>query len=223
MNKIHLTKFMELSVNVQNWTGSNIFNWWSQVFVGQLTCLPEAAVTRQELKKICRSPQYSDREVFAAVVAWGGMNRKSARSVVECLEDVCGIIGDLRSGKISREESYSRFFELRRARPKRIVGMGPAYFTKLIFFCSQYHNGYIMDQWTSKSINMIFGSRLVNLYGNGYVSDRNDTESYVNYCTSVEKLAEIGGWSPEETEIRLFSEGRRKGAWRNYVTENWVR
>lgn len=223
MNETHLNKFLEISVKEHNWAGHKLLDWWSSVFVDQETRLEPTDVSRDELKILCANLEYSDAEVFAAVMAWGGMIRKHGRSVAANIENICNVLSDLRNDKICRDKAYSTFIEMRRSRPQKIIGMGPAYFTKLIFFCSPRHDGYIMDQWTSKSINLIYGDNIVDLYGLGFVSDKNDTQTYVRFCLAVEKLAKIGGWSPEETEIRLFYEGRNKGEWRKYVMEHWSR
>ena len=99
--------------------------------------------------------------------------------------------------------------------------MTAAYFTKLIFFCPRQHDGYIMDQWTSKSVNLIFDEKIVDLSKAGFVTDTNNADKYERFCRCIEELGEAAGWEPEETELRIFSEGRGRGAWRNYVIENW--
>ena len=100
--------------------------------------------------------------------------------------------------------------------------MGAAYFTKLIFFCSPKHDWYIIDQWTSKSVNLISEKKLVKLTNGGHVSDANDASTYIEYCEFIENLSLMGGWCREDTEKRLFSfGGKKKGAWRSYVIENW--
>ena len=54
---------------------------------------------------------------------------------------------------ISRIEAYKRFHKL--TLEGDLKGMGPAYYTKLIFFLERNHNGYIMDQWTARSMNLL--------------------------------------------------------------------
>ncbi len=78
-----------------------------------------------------------------------------------------------------------------------------------------------MDQWTSKSVNLISGKGIVNFTYAGHVSDENDASTYTEICEFVEHLAQQSAEDAEETEIRLFSHGgKKKGAWRSLVKEN---
>ena len=115
-----------------------------------------------------------------------------------------------------------------------LPGMGPAYFTKLIFFLSSgsKEQGLIMDQWTSASVNLLSGHEIVKTHRsriklkNGErifetVSDNNTSENYENYCQYVEHLASPTklNISPDRVEELLFSSGRGKGKWRNHVVK----
>ena len=222
MNKTHLDYFRDRSEREHPWTGNKLRDWWTSVFGDQPTRLQPSTVSRDKLKSICANSDYSNREALAAVMAWGGMRRSHGRGLIVNLEKICDIVGNLRCGQLSRDGAYSQFFELRRNGQLR--GMGPAYYTKLIFFCSPKHDGFIMDQWTSKSINLIYDTRVVDLTYAGHVSDKNDATTYVKFCHAVEELAQKGGWTTEEAEMRLFSYGgKTKGLWREYVIKNWKR
>jgi len=52
---------------------------------------------------------------------------------------------------------YNDFFEL------DLQGCGPAFFTKIMFFFSSNLRCFIMDQWTSRSINLLLGENLIKL------------------------------------------------------------
>ena len=218
----HLCKFLELSDESHIWPGAKIANWWSDVFPNRPTKLPFDRVCRDELKNIARvdSP-FSDLEVFVAIMAWGGMRRNNGRRFAMSgdLSQTCEIIGGLREGKLDRGDAFSRFFGMRKS--GRLSGVSAAYYTKLIFFCGANHNGYIMDQWTSKSVNLICEDPVVHLTYAGHVSDKNDAGTYSEFCDVIEELARKGKWTPEKTEMRLFSHGgRKKGAWRQYVVDH---
>ena len=83
-----------------------------------------------------------------------------------------------------------------------------------------------MDQWTGRSINLLTGKEVVDLFryrGQATVTDRNTAQVYEEFCLLVETLGRTG--QPElEGEIveeLLFSQGgRKKGEWRAYVVKH---
>jgi hypothetical protein len=100
--------------------------------------------------------------------------------------------------------------------------MGPAYYTKLICFTNRNLGGYIMDQWTAKSINLLTNSNLVSLTSGGLVSDSNDCNTYEMFCNYIEELAKHTKLSPLDTEEALFSYGgKKKGYWRNTIIKHF--
>ena len=108
-------------------------------------------------------------------MAWGGMKYDHGLAAWACRDRWLGIVKDLRAGTLSRQEAYARFRQFRAGNSGS--GMGPAYYTKLIFFARPRADndscgtvGYIMDQWTSLSINLLFDT------GNGPLIDLSSTE-----------------------------------------------
>lgn len=117
--------------------------------------------------------------------------------------------------------------------------MGPAYFTKLIYFLmpekSGTPRGYIMDQWVGCGINILTDSEIVVMDKTFsikeknskpvqdsvfIVSDINTEQNYRYYCRAIETLADITGQTPDKTECLLMSKGGRKPfIWRHYVKE----
>lgn len=83
-----------------------------------------------------------------------------------------------------------------------------------------------MDQWTARSINLLVDRPIVALLKNsnrtgGYrVSSSNDCCVYQQFCELVETLAAHLKITNEEAEMRLFSEGRGQGQWREYVKQH---
>jgi len=148
------------------------------------------------------------------------MNREHGRLLFQNNEWL-SLIDEIRTGKInSRKVAYKKFKDLRK--DGKLKGMGPAYFTKLICFVSSRLNGYIMDQWTSKSINILLGKNLIKLTKSGTVTDKNNLEIYELFCQTVEDLAKKMSLEPIELEEMLFSNGGvNKGTWRNYVVKKW--
>lgn len=80
-----------------------------------------------------------------------------------------------------------------------------------------------MDQWTSRSINLIVeGPALVKMRTQNDVDPRNDETTYEGFCAAIEELARrLANKTPEETEQCLFSTGgRNPDPWRRYVLQN---
>lgn len=168
-----------------------------------------------------------------ATLAWGGMNRNHGVSLMASAAEWLDLSEEIRNGLYSRREAYDRFRELRHR--KLLQGMGPAYFTKLIFFLSPEaeNGGLIMDQWTSASVNLLSGQEIVKMHRSRIkqktvervfetVADTNTSENYERYCQFVELLSGPArlNLAPHRVEEILFSSGRGKGSWRNYVVKN---
>ncbi len=88
----------------------------------------------------------------------------------------------------------------------------------------QKNQGYIMDQWTGASVNLLSESELVKVKKqkkkdtySETIADKNTGKDYENFCSYVEYLAEKLKQNPVNVELAMFSEGRGKGTWRNYV------
>ena len=205
----------------EQWAGSNIKNWWSCVkpklaYKCPKINPPNDKMTRTQLKKLCHANSgASDLECAVAVMAWGGQRRNHGIMLFDRFAEIKPIIGDMRSSNIRHLEAYKRFDGIWK-QPKNL-GMGAAYFTKLIFFCEPSHKGYIMDQWTSKSVNLLTGKDVVYLTA-GHVNKKNTDKNYQHFCEYIEKLASKLGTSGENVEIAMFSKGgRKKWPWREYV------
>lgn len=186
--------------------------------------LPSGLMSREELKALCADITKSDEACFAAIMAWGAMKYDHGRLAWPHAVHWAPIVGELRAGKLARKAAYERFREMR-AR-NRNSGMGPAYFTKLIFFADPRHDGYIMDQWTSLGINLLSAvGPLVHMTTSVYrgrrtdtVSDRNDGNTYERFCSAIEEIGSHLGCTAEVAEQYLFSQGGREPApWRRFV------
>ena len=174
--------------------------------------------------------------VAAAILAWGGMHRQHGQKLFE-RDGWLEIAKGVREGTVSRGEAYDAFAELRAKGD--LPGMGPAYFTKLIFFLMPRPGtasrpvGYIMDQWTACSINILLDDptaiRTDAMYswagpeklGSQYVvSDHNSSDQYERFCRAVEALAMQLELPSDAMELLLLSEGGRNPLpWREYVKQ----
>ena len=139
-------------------------NW--KTFVNKLSgvngaCLePTALIGGLTRKKVFELAADGKRvatiDVCAAILAWGGMSMatdKSGRGLhhrffEQAKHGWLEVAEDIRKGEVSRKEAYEFFRSLRSE--NRLRGVGPAYFTKLIYFLmprglDAEKQGYIMD------------------------------------------------------------------------------
>lgn len=157
------------------------------------------------------------------ILAWGGMRVNNGEALQGCGADWTELCREIVAGKHSRCCAYDAFARLRRE--GKTKGLGPAYFTKLIYFLMPRTQdrpvGYIMDQWVSCAVNLLATEPVVRAGANFVVSDRNTGEIYERYCRTIESLAESCSLSPEALEIQLMSQGgRRPASWRAYVLKH---
>ena len=164
------------------------------------------------------------------IFAWGGMRIDHARKALPCIENYQEICQGLLSGQLTSVEAYKEFFVADHS--KELEGMGPAYYTKLIYFLGD-QTGLILDQWTGRSINTLCEDPVVNLdniSGRKIVSKSNGPKHYAKYLEVVERLRiELNLQTLPETEELIFSCSDQKGenrlgeyhpvcsAWRKYV------
>jgi len=212
---------------------------------GEIETFPEKPLSKPELRDFI-SGDHNLLQKVVAIFAWGGMKVHHCASLLKTYHsDWERIASKMASGQLSRFDAYEQFHQARLN--GKLKGMGPAYFTKLIFFLEQSHTGYIMDQWTARSMNLLRASNeneivLVKNYSKrgkdgslpplGYRVDpkKNDVNIYRAFCEDLEALAEV--INPElppiernlETEMLIFSKGQNgkeeRGDWRKYVIEN---
>lgn len=234
LNKTHYTAFLELA-HQTGWPAAKVPSRFA-THIGApeniVESLPNEQVNREDLKALAADTDVSSESLFLAIMAWGGMKVSHGRLAWDLRDEWVPIMDQIRAGELSRTQSYERFRLFRERNPR--CGFGPAYYTKAIFFADPKHDGYIMDQWTSKSVNLLLRTgdtdEIVHLTA-GYVSDRNGSDKFERYCRGVEFLTSqqdlqdaFSGEAkitPEEVEMRLFSfGGRNPGNWREYVRRN---
>jgi hypothetical protein len=232
-NEIHLERFREFFRDATSWNGNRSPQEWA-IRVGANASLENslspAKPSREHIKELCADDTISSASCFVAIMAWGGMKYHHGRTIWSLRRQWIPIVDELRAGALSRADAFEKLWTFRRENPR--CGMGPAYYTKLIFFAAPQHNGYIMDQWTSLSANLLFTTEqqpMVDLQvagtghtRNAYVTDKNNAETYERFCQSIEQLAALfGNATSEQTEQRMFSQGGRNPArWRRYVREH---
>ena len=219
-NREHL-EFFRRESQIGKWRERDAAPWTRSVGIEDLSRAANAKpLTRVVLKELASATTAADRDVLWATLAWGGMRRDAARRLA--LNEVrwTAIVGRLRRDGLDRQSSYEICSTA--ANSVRAGGIGPAYFTKLIFFANPQHEGYIMDQWTSRSINfLVDGPPIVRMRTRDHVDPRNDAATYERFCLAIEQLSDwLEGKDAEFIEQCLFSTGGRKPApWRSYLLE----
>lgn len=225
--------------------GRNPRTWFKRIASGldiAVSNLP-SAVNRRMLLAMARDPAVRTLDLCVSIFAWGGMHGKNCRQLFEQPLDPWITIADkVRSNQLTRSQAYDAFASLRTfGKSSVIAGLGPAYFTKLLYFLAPEGptgaKGYIMDQWLGCSVNLLTGRQVVKLDHQwtwrskkgallvqigSFVSKVNTGSDYETFCRTVEALSsEMGApWTPELTERALIADGGRSPhPWREYVVE----
>tara|TARA_R110002072_G_scaffold294249_1_gene464223 strand:+ start:218 stop:655 length:438 start_codon:yes stop_codon:yes gene_type:complete len=97
-------------------------------------------LSRASLKHLAALDSVTDRDVLWAILAWGGMRRDAARRLSKNENRWVEIVSALRRGGYDRRSSYEICATA--VNTIKAGGIGPAYFTKLIFFANPRHDGY---------------------------------------------------------------------------------
>ncbi|WP_292039753.1 MULTISPECIES: hypothetical protein [unclassified Brevundimonas] len=213
------------------WRGATPQSWVSNIFLDdppiELTGMPDAAMSRTELHQYLQSDPNPHR-ALAAILAWGGTGYRARDHISSTWSDWVMTFHALK-GKRS-EAQYTHYLKATKERSLR--GLGPAFFTKIIFFTAGEESpGYILDQWTARSANALTNDntfirlnpeqRVVQPDGilrpRGFiVSSRNSPERYARFNRLVEAVADNLGCSPEHAELIMFSKAT---FWRAYLVQ----
>ena len=199
--------------------------------------VPENKPKRSEIFALAADDSVNVASVCAAAMAWGGMRVGHWKLLWDTSNgDWLKVAQCIRDGKPNRSEAYERLKTLKKK--DQLKGMGPAFFTKLIYFLTPGTDrdgkaAYIMDRWTASSVNLLTGSNRVLLNGErtwkrpkdglevsyGFtVSDANTSDDYEAFCTAVDRLAADFCLCADQVDCALFSTvENRPGTWRRYV------
>ena len=121
--------------------------------------LPDQMLDRAEVREICQNPEYPVLYGYICAMAWGGQGAGGrGRYVVDSWNArnlIISRLENLRANNLNRRDAYNLFLN-----DNRVPGLGPAYFTKLLYFFSPEPTYYIMDQHTARSVNLLTGIRI---------------------------------------------------------------
>ena len=219
---IHWTIFSQLQHEPAGPVGRSPLAWVSSLGLTDVPCrdlLPVDRIDRLEVRRICRNLDLPVLFGYVCTMAWGGQgagtNRGHARTAWAERDRIAEALVALRSGGLSRAESYALF-----QKNDGIKGLGPSFWTKLLYFFPPETDRYIMDQWTAKSVNLITGRKIVQLSG-GCPPRTNTPDHYNRFCEEVDRMAQRLGLKGEQVEEMMMSRGGRKPApWRQHVRGN---
>jgi hypothetical protein len=176
---------------------------------------------RKTVRSICQDPAIPVLQGYIEVMAWGsqGAGRAGSRHVLSAWaerEKLEYVLNMVRAGRLTRRQGYNLFLK-----EVRVPGLGPAYWTKLLYFFSPDTLFYIMDQWTAKSMNLLIGQQLVRLQGSA-LCNKNKAGNYQAYCEEIDEMAKILEIDGDQVEEMLMSKGgRHPQKWRAYVRSNY--
>lgn len=223
MNEIHLNYLIQIGDNEKGYVGNNSLKWATSILPDNnlLDKYLDRKFNRYELFDYCQNRNNSNLNVLIAILSWGGMRRNHGRLLFNNLRFVLDLVENLRNGMyVAREKAYAAIQDNRTN--GIFQGLGIGYFTKLICFLSPKLNGYIMDQWVAKSINLLSGRTIVKISTAGWVNDNNDYIVYKDFCTEIDELAQRLNCTGIEAEKRIFSNGgTHMGKWRTYLIANY--
>jgi hypothetical protein len=180
--------------------------------------LPSCKLDRSSVRGICQNPANPVLFGYICAMAWGGQSDQFGNLTDAWANSalIAPQLQLLRAGGLSRAQAYKLF-----TGPNHIRGLGPAFFTKLLYFFSPSPDFYIMDQWTGKSVDLLTGTKVVRMAGDA-VSSTNACGNYQAYCEEVDTMALLLGIAGEDVEEMLMSKGgRQPWAWRQHVRKHW--
>ena len=223
MVNTHLQYLKKLKHSDQNPVGNNVLKFGNRVQdIFRFSSVHDHKIDRCKLTKICKDINVSEIEKVISVFSWGGMRYDHARQIFKKWNVLQPIIIKIKNSVYcNRSEIFQEFQNIRKT--KSLPFLGIAFYTKLICFINPNYNGYILDQWTAKSINLLLRKPIIDITKNGWVTDKNSSEDYEKYCLLIEKLSKELELNPIKTEEVLFSfGGRNPGYWREYVKKNYT-
>jgi hypothetical protein len=185
------------------------------------SALPNFQLDRNSVTNICLNPSNNVLFCYVCAMAWGGQGggpdgRAHVLNAWKNHLQIIPTLTALRAGGLTRGAAYNLF-----QGANAVGGLGPSFFTKLLYFFTPSPSFYIMDQWTAKSINLLTGNWVTRMTGN-VPSNLNKGGNYQAFCEEVDLMAGMLGIAGHVAEERLFSQGgRHRWPWRSHVHSNW--
>jgi hypothetical protein len=220
-----ILRLKKIHFQAQGPVGDIPSQWADDMRIVHSFVLPNVVLTREEVRVICQDPQIDLVYAYLIVMAWGAQGRgpggrKHVQAAWGSQKKLLEHLIEIKFGRLTREQEYDLF-----TNKGEIVGLGPSYFTKLLYFFSPNPNRYIMDQWTMKPIILLTGKNIIR-HSNQGPTRQNTGKNYELFCQVIEDLVEkVGANSGDDVEQRLFSFGSIKrqprGEFRQLVFDLW--
>ena len=212
----------DFTLATEGWAGSACRAWAKDVSGIEQLSLPIERMNRRQVRELVQSDGFSDDGAHLAIMAWGGQRRDHGRAVWASFKRLQPILSALRAGALGCHAAYAQLHELTTCED-RVKCLGPAYYTKLLFFLPQREQGVIMDQWTAKSMQLLFDrgdqTPIVKLSRAGFVERSNSAQVYDQFCIFVGELAQRYQVSDGNAEELIFSGSGQP--WRDHVRAHW--
>ena len=190
------------------------------------------------LNEICKDHEtYDIEDCVLAILAWGQIYATKNNFIPAWKSlnkpEIKSFLEDIRIGRsCNRKEIYQKFTDYRLS--GELKGLNTPYFTKLIYFLMRGEaRGYILDQFTAISANVLLKKNIININKDNKVDcKKNDAEVYEKYCEFIEDLAiylddhfrerleeRDAKIEPKHAEIFIFYNNKDNPGWRSKVPE----
>ena len=217
---------------------------FEEKFKGQLK---PTYLDHSKLDEICKDDEtYDIEDCVLAILAWGQIDA-SINNFIPAWKSlnkpgIKSFLEDIRIGRnCNRKEIYQKFTDYRLSR--ELKGINTPYFTKLIYFLMRGEaKGYILDQFTAISANLLLNQDIINITRKidkdkkkvfrEVDCKKNDAEVYEKYCEFIEDLAiylddhfrekleeRDAKIEPKHAEIFIFYNNRDNPGWRSKVAK----
>ena len=165
---------------------------FEEKFKGQLK---PTYLDHSKLDEICKDHEtYDIEDCVLAILAWGQIYATKNNFIPAWKSlnkpEIKSFLEDIRIGRsCNRKEIYQKFTDYRLS--GELKGLNTPYFTKLIYFLMRGEaRGYILDQFTAISANVLLKKNIININKDNKVDcKKNDAEVYEKYCEFIENLA----------------------------------
>jgi len=204
---------------------------FEEKFKGQLK---PTYLDHSKLDEICKDHEtYDIEDCVLAILAWGQIYATKNNFIPAWKSlnkpEIKSFLEDIRIGKsCNRKEIYQKFTDYRLS--GELKGLDTPYFTKLIYFLMRGEaRGYILDQFTAISTNVLLKKNIININKDNKVDcKKNDAEVYEKYCEFIEELAiylddhfrerleeRDAKIEPKHAEIFIFYDNKDNPGWRS--------
>ncbi len=228
LNQKHLNEFLEIIKNKdiqkeQPAVGHIPRNFAKKVLKDndpRLLLLNDKKLTRKEVRESCQNKNITIDISLINILAWGGQRRNMFQLTWNTIDNLKPTIEKIKEGKINRKEAFEELSDI--CNKKKVKGISVSYFTKILFFYSKNEDSPILDQWTAKSVNLLWQNKIINIKNN-LPNPKTTSDEYEEYTNVVTELSKKIDKSISDTETFLFSVGGKSSEirnWRNYVKAN---